>query len=182
MEIGETLSVKDRARWRAWLEKNHSTATEIWLITYKKHTGRPTLPYDDAVEEALCFGWIDSIVKRLDDDRTAQRYSPCRPRSNLSETNRERARRLIASGGMTDAGLAAIGERLNARATIAPDILEALKRDPAVWRNFRRFPASYRRIRIGWIESARARPEVFETRLRYLIRMTAKNRTYGTVR
>lgn len=107
-QIGKTLYVKERARWRAWLAKHHASAPEIWLITYKKHTGKPSLAYDDAVEEALCFGWIDSIVKRLDDERTVQRFSPRRPKSNLSETNRERVRRLIETGQMTEAGLAAI--------------------------------------------------------------------------
>jgi uncharacterized protein YdeI (YjbR/CyaY-like superfamily) len=182
MEIGKTLYVKDRAKWRSWLAKNHDKESEIWLITYKKHTGKLSLPYNDAVEEALCYGWIDSIVKRVDDDRTAQRYTPRRPKSQLSETNKERIRRLIDEGKMTEAGLATIKDKLDEKVEVAPDIARALKKDPEVWRNFRAFPESYRRIRIGWIEGARKRPDVFKTRLNYFIKMTAMNKMYGQVR
>src|SRR5256885_3438097 len=105
MEIGTTLYVKGRREWRAWLARHHQTASEIWLIYYKKESGRPRIPYNDAVEEALCYGWIDSILKPIDSRRYAQRFSPRRPRSRLSEMNRERVRRLIAAGRMTRAGL-----------------------------------------------------------------------------
>lgn len=182
MELGRTLYVKERAKWRAWLEKHHATEKEIWLITYKKHTGKPTLDYSDAVEEALCFGWIDSILKRVDEDRTAQRFSPRRAKSNLSETNKERVRRLITAGKMTEAGLAKIGDKLDEDFTISRDILSALKKDEEAWRNFRNFPESYQRIRLGWIEGARSRPEVFQTRLNYFVKMTSKNKMYGMVR
>jgi uncharacterized protein YdeI (YjbR/CyaY-like superfamily) len=182
MEIGKTLYVKDRSKWRSWLAKNHEKEPEIWLIAYKKHTGKPSLPYNDAVEEALCYGWIDSNVKRVDEDRTAQRYTPRRPNSQLSETNKERIRRLIEQGKMTKAGLAKIKEKLEEKVEIAPDISKALKKDASVWKNFQAFPESYRKIRIGWIEGARNRPDVFKTRLNYLIKMTAKNKMYGHVR
>jgi len=105
MEIGTTLYVKDRRQWRAWLAKHHKTAPEIWLIYYKKHSGRPRIPYSDAVDEALCYGWIDSITKPVDEDRWAQRFSPRRPSSRLSDMNRERVRRLIAARRMTKVGL-----------------------------------------------------------------------------
>jgi hypothetical protein len=182
VELGKSLYLKDRAKWRSWLAKNHAKEKEIWLITYKKHTGKPTLPYNDAVEEALCFGWIDSIVKRVDEDRTAQRFSPRRDKSNLSESNRERVRRLIEIGLMTEAGLAKIRDKLDEDLFISLDILAALKSDKTVWKNFRSFPKSYQRIRIGWIEGARSRPEVFRTRLNYLVKMTSKNKMYGMVK
>ena len=182
MEIGKTFYAKDRARWRKWLEANHEKADEIWLVTFKKHTGKPSVPYDHAVEEALCFGWIDSIVKRLDDDRTVQRYSPRKPKSNLSELNAERARRLIASGQMTPAGLAKIRRQLEEVFVPADDILAAIRKDADAWKNFKRLPEHYVRIRIGWIEGARKRPEVFKTRLNYFIKMTAKNKRFGSVR
>src|SRR5438132_602929 len=105
MEIGTTLYAKDRRQWRSWLARHHRTAPEIWLIYYKKHSGKPRIPYSDAVEEALCYGWIDSIVKPVDEDRWAQRFSPRRPSSRLSAMNRERVRRLIAARRMTKAGL-----------------------------------------------------------------------------
>ncbi|MEY2485097.1 MAG: hypothetical protein QOH39_745 [Verrucomicrobiota bacterium] len=99
MKLGKTLYVTNRKARRAWLAKHHARKKEIWLIYYKKHTGQRRIPYDDAVEEALCYGWIDSTLKRLDEDRTAQRFSPRRPKSFLSETNKERARRLIKAKG-----------------------------------------------------------------------------------
>src|SRR6266852_4869269 len=145
MEIGTTLYVKDRRQWRAWLAKHHRTAPEIWLIYYKKHSGRPRIPYSDAVEEALCYGWIDSITKPVDEDRWAQRFSPRRPSSRL------------------------------------PDILAAVKRDRTTWKHFQAFPASYKRIRIGWIDAARRRPEIFRQRLRHFLKMTAQNQRFGMV-
>lgn len=108
MNIGKTLTIKGRKKWRAWLSKNHAKAPEIWLIFYKKHTGRVTVPYADAVEEALCYGWIDSIVKKLDDDRYAQRFSPRKAKSAWSAPNKVRAQRMIMRGRMTRAGLAAM--------------------------------------------------------------------------
>lgn len=106
MEIGETLYVTTRGQFREWLHKHHASSREIWLVQYKKATGKPTLPFEQALEEAICFGWIDSYMKRIDDERYATRFSPRRPRSNWTETNRARARRMIALGKMTEAGLA----------------------------------------------------------------------------
>ena len=108
MEIGETVEFEDRDGWRSWLEENHDKLDEIWLVTYKKHTGKPTVSYDEAVEEALCFGWIDSMLKRVDDERTALRYTPRKPKSNLSDSNRQRIARLIKEGRMTEAGLSKV--------------------------------------------------------------------------
>src|SRR6266571_892670 len=104
MKLGKTFYAKNRREWRAWLAKHHRLAPEIWLIYYKKESGRPRIPYNDAVEEALCYGWIDSILKPIDARRYAQRFSPRRPTSRLSEMNRERVRRLIAAGRMTASG------------------------------------------------------------------------------
>ena len=106
MKISKTLYVTDRADWRAWLERHHKSESEVWLIYYKKQTGLPRIPYDDAVEEALCFGWIDSIVKRIDDEKFAQRFTPRKAKSNWSELNRERVKKLIKEGRMTEAGRA----------------------------------------------------------------------------
>lgn len=141
------------------------------------------MPYNDAVEEALCFGWIDGIIKKIDDDFTAQRWTPRRSaRSHLSETNKERVRRLIAAGLMTPAGLEKIKARLDEKFTPAKDILAALRADPVVWRNFQNFPAWYQRVRVGWIDYARSKPEIFSSRLRYFIKMTAQNKQFGQVR
>ena len=181
MKVGKTLYVKNRAEWRRWLATHGKTAREIWLIYYKKNSGKPRIPYNDAVDEALCYGWIDGILKPIDDRKYAQRYSPRRKTSKLSDMNRERVRRLVKSGRMTKAGLDAIAHTGKGSATLPADILARLKRDPATWKNFHKFPASYKRIRIGWIHAARHRREVFEQRLRYFLEMTAQNKRFGMV-
>ena len=181
MKVGTTLYVKTRVEWRRWLRANHKTATEIWLIYYKKISGKPRIPYNDAVDEALCYGWIDSLVKPIDERKYAQRFSPRKKTSRLSDMNRERVRRLVKSGRMTKAGLAAIEHIGKGPSTLPADILERLSQDENVWRNFQKFPASYKRIRIGWIDAARARREAFEQRLRYFLKMTAQNKRFGMV-
>jgi len=182
MDVGETLYVKDRAAWRRWLQRHAATAPEIWLILYKKSSGKPSIPYNDSVEEALCFGWIDSIVKPHGPEGRVQRFTPRRPKSPLSEMNKERVRRLVDAGRMTAAGLAAAGD-IDAKLVIPKDILRELKKDPEVWANFERFPDSYKRIRIGWIAGPmKQRPEESEKRLRYFLKMTKQNKMYGMVR
>ena len=104
MEIGETIYVTTREEFREWLEKNHKTCKEIWLIQYKKVTGKPSIPYVEAVEEAICFGWIDGFEKGMDDQRYAKRFTPRRQKSLWTETNIERARKMIEEGKMTAAG------------------------------------------------------------------------------
>ena len=108
MEIGETIYVTTREEFREWLEKNHKTCKEIWLIQYKKFTQKPSIPYVDAVEEAICFGWIDGFEKGMDDQRYAKRFTPRRQKSLWTEANIERARRLIEEGKMTESGRATL--------------------------------------------------------------------------
>ncbi len=181
MNLGKTFYAPDRKQWRSWLAKNHDKEKEIWLVYYRKISGKARIPYNDAVEEALCYGWIDSTVKPIDEKKFAQRFTPRRPKSRLSELNKERIRKMIAGKSMTSAGLNAVRHAFdeNQRFTIANDLLKALRHEDATWRNFQEFPDSYKRVRISWIESARTRPEVFDTRLRYFLRMTAKNKKYG---
>jgi len=112
MDVGETLYVTAREDLRAWFEANHHRKTEIWLIQYKKATRKPSIPYLEAVEEAICFGWIDGFEKSMDAERYATRFTPRRAKSNWTETNKARARKMIAEGKMTDAG----------RATLPPDV------------------------------------------------------------
>jgi uncharacterized protein YdeI (YjbR/CyaY-like superfamily) len=181
MKLGQTLYLTDRKAWRAWLKKNHTHEREIWLVYYKKHSGQPRIPYNDAVEEALCYGWIDSTIKPLDADRTAQRFSPRRPKSFLSETNKERARRLIKAGRMTRFGLTKIQAQLDEKFILATDIIAELKKDTVTWKNFNSFSESYQRIRVGWIDASRHRPEIFRQRLRYFLKMTARNKRFGMV-
>jgi uncharacterized protein YdeI (YjbR/CyaY-like superfamily) len=108
MEIGETIYVTTSDEFRKWLLQNHQTKKEIWLIQYKKAAKKPSINYVEAVEEALCFGWIDGLEKGMDAERYALRFSPRRPRSNWTNTNKDRARRMIAEGRMTQAGRAAL--------------------------------------------------------------------------
>jgi uncharacterized protein YdeI (YjbR/CyaY-like superfamily) len=181
---GDTLYVPDREAWRAWLQENHDRRADIWLIYPKKHTGRSRIPYADAVEEALCFGWIDSTAKRIDEDTYAQRFSRRRRKGHFSQANIERVRRLIRLGKMTPAGLAVIGNREalepGKKLVIAPDILEALREDPEVWANFRQFPEIYKRVRIAYIEGGRRHgDEAFQRRLRNFVRKTKANRQFG---
>ena len=178
MKLGRTLYITNRKAWRAWLAKNHVREEEIWLIYYKKHSSKPRIPYNAAVEKALCYGWIDNTIKRIDDDRMAQRFSPRRTKSILSETNRERVRRLIKAKKMTRVGLAKIQTQLEQTFVAADDILSELKKDETT---FRAFPQSYQRIRVGWIDASRHRPEIFQTRLRYFLKMTAQNKKFGMV-
>jgi uncharacterized protein YdeI (YjbR/CyaY-like superfamily) len=112
VSIGETIYPKTISEWRAWLNEHHSSKAEIWIIYYKNHTGKPTLHYQDAVDVALCFGWIDGIEKRLDDERYVQRFSPRRLRSSWSETNVARYNALLEDGKMTSFGTQAFERRV----------------------------------------------------------------------
>jgi len=103
--MNSMVHLTNRKDWRTWLNKNHDKEKEIWLVYYKKHTGKPRVPYDDAVEEALCFGWIDSIVKTIDDETYMQKFTPRKAKSNWSDSNKKRVERLIGLGAMTKAGL-----------------------------------------------------------------------------
>ncbi len=181
MQITKTLYVIERDEWRAWLAKHHDTEKDIWLIYYKKQSGEPRIPYNDAVEEALCFGWIDSIVKGIDENKYAQRFSPRKNGSNWSEMNKVRMRRLIEQGRMTPAGLSKFEGDPRDSFETPSDIIEALKQDKKTWEIFEGFPESYKRIRIGFIEMARSRPDIFQQRLRYFLKMTSQGKRFGMV-
>lgn len=178
-EITTTLHVTDRDAWRAWLTANHTVEKEIWLLFTSAKSDEPRLSYVHAVEEALCFGWIDGIAKRYDGKYRAQRFSPRRPKGNWTELNKERARRMIAAGKMTPAGQTALPDLSLDAFTIAPDILAALQADPQLWDNFQNFPGLYQRIRISYIESARKQPDEFQKRLQKFLSMTRQNKTFG---
>jgi uncharacterized protein YdeI (YjbR/CyaY-like superfamily) len=180
MEVGETLYVAERAKWRKWLEQHYRDKSEIWLVYYRKASSKPRIPYDEAVEEALCFGWIDSIVKPIDDERFAQRFTPRRPNRPYSQLNKERLRKLAAQGKVQPEVLAGVRDLLDEKFQIAPDILERIKENRAAWKHFQRFPERYKRVRIAFIEGGRRRPEVFEQRLNYFVKQTALNKRYGS--
>jgi uncharacterized protein YdeI (YjbR/CyaY-like superfamily) len=183
MKLGTLFHAKNRKEWRAWLKKNHATTQEIWLVHHKKHTGRPHVSYSDSVEEALCFGWIDSTAKSVNTDTYAQRFTPRKDVGNWSELNKERVRRLIAAGKMTAAGMAKVGETHHRslrepKLHIPAKILKELKKDPAIWKNFQKFPETYKIIRIGWI-AATKRSATYTQRLQYFLKMTKQNKRYG---
>jgi hypothetical protein len=173
------LYTSHRKEWRAWLSRHYKSAKEVWLVYYKKSTGKARISYNDAVEEALCFGWIDSTVRRLDDRRFAQRFSPRKPGSKYSAANKERLRRLVASGKVRKDVLATLDELEAEPVQIAPDILLEIKANRLAWKHFQRFSESYKRIRIGFIEGARHRPAEFRKRLAYFIKMTESDRQFG---
>ena len=179
MEITRTLYVADREAWRAWLAEHYRTERDVWLVYPRKQTGRPRIPYNDAVEEALCFGWIDSTQKTLDAEHTAQRFTPRRPASGYSQTNKERLHRLLAQGKVIDEVRRTLPDVSADGFRAAPDILRALQENPRAWENFQRYSPSYQRIRIAFVEDARDRPEEFRKRLRNLVDKSAKNRQYG---
>jgi uncharacterized protein YdeI (YjbR/CyaY-like superfamily) len=179
MKITKTLYVTNRKDWRTWLREHYKTEKEIWLVYPKKETGKPRIAYNDAVEEALCFGWIDSTIKTLDKQHTTQRFSPRKPKSSYSPANLERLRKLVKQRKVIKVVRAILGTLLEEKFEIPRDILTALKANKQVWKNFQKFSDSYKRIRIGFIEAARKRPEEFKKRLHYFIRMTEQNKQYG---
>jgi uncharacterized protein YdeI (YjbR/CyaY-like superfamily) len=181
VELGKTLDVASAAEWRAWLEQHHETEPEIWIVYHSKASGEPSISYNEAVDEAICFGWIDSTVKKHGPHSRAQRFTRRRPGSRLSEMNKTRFRRLHAAGKVTQAGIEAAGDILNEPFEIPADILSQLQSDPETRRNFEAFPESYRRIRVAFIEGARNRPAIFERRLAYFLKMTKANKRYGMV-
>lgn len=179
MDITETLYVATREAWRDWLAAHHEEAREIWLVSYRKHTGRPSVLYNDAVEEALCFGWIDSTRKGIDEERYAQRYTPRRPKSAYSQPNKERLARLLAQGRVLPSVAERLGDVRPEAFEIPDDILAALRADEAAWAFFRATSPSYQRIRAIYVDGARSRPEEFAKRLSRLVEMSAKGKQFG---
>ena len=166
MELEKALYFKNSDEWRTWLERNHGKEHEIWLIHYKKHSGKTGISYYEALDEALCFGWIDSRMKSIDDERFILRYSPRKAKSVWSKLNKERAERLIETGRMTGAGLASIEEAKRSgswdnaytgrkKERMPADLKKALMEDENAWNNFTNFANSYRNNYIGWINGAK---------------------------
>ena len=179
MQITRTLRIVDRQSWRAWLAEHHATEPEVWLVYPRKATGQPRIHYNDAVEEALCWGWIDSTVKTVDVDHTAQKFSPRRARSGYSQPNKERLRRMMAQGKVAEHVLAKLADVPLDDFAMPPDILRALQANPAAWDNLRRWSDSYLRIRVAFVDDARDRPEEFEKRLANLIRKSGQGLQFG---
>ncbi len=179
----DTLDLRTRAEWRAWLKKHHDSQSEIWLI-FRKRPPAKSLGYEDAIEEALCFGWVDSLVKRLDDDRYARKFTPRKPESKWSTLNRRRyadlkARGLLAAPGLEREPTARSGDAPRPSLTRLPAYIEnELKADARVWNFFEGLAPSCRRAYIGWIDSAK-REETKQKRLREAIGMLAAGKKLG---
>ena len=183
---------KTRGQWRKWLEKNHSTAPGIWMIYYKKETGKRKFDMADAVEEALCFGWIDSVAQKLDDERTMQKFTPRKPKSIWSKINKKRIEKLIEQKLMTPAGLATIerakqngswdtlnSSDLHTDNNSMPDELEkALSKNKKALANFLAFPPSYRKRFLFWIDSAKTLGTK-AARIKQTLLMAAANKKPG---
>ncbi|MGD0582732.1 MAG: YdeI/OmpD-associated family protein [Bacteroidales bacterium] len=179
------LYFQTRDEWRDWLEKNHDTSESVWLIYFKKSSGKSRIPYDDAVEEALCFGWIDSKVKRVNQDYYIQLFSRRRAGSRWSKNNIDRVRKLIELGKMEPSGLAAFREVLEKphlayhnssedETEIPVDLMEGLKSNKKAISNFLNFPFSARRMYLRWLNGSK-RAETREKRILKIIDWSEKN-------
>lgn len=174
----KTLYVKGRREWRSWLKKHGENCQEVFLIYYKKGSGQPRIAYEDAVEEALCFGWIDGRTNKLDDERYVQRFTQRRRTSRWSALNIKRAKKLIQEGKMTAAGLAEF--RPERKTAVQPtelpkDLEQEFKNRAEAWGNFQRFPPFYRRMTSGWVVSGK-KQETRLKRLQQLVKCSAQNR------
>lgn len=183
----KTLHVTTREAWREWLQEHHGRESEIWLVFEKKHTGRPSVSYDDAVEEALCFGWIDGLVRRMDEDRYMQRFTPRKPGSQWSASNLKRYAKLLDEGRLAPAGLAS-APPTDAESTLArrwthgepvPDFIEQeLRRHPAAWAYFEGLAPSHRQEYVRWIDEAK-RDETRKKRLAEAVHLLSERRKLG---
>jgi uncharacterized protein YdeI (YjbR/CyaY-like superfamily) len=185
----EQLYVIKRDEWRKWLSKNHAAKSGIWLVFYKKETSKPTIEYEAAVEEALCFGWIDSIIKKIDTTKYARKFTPRTDKSNWSQLNKERANKMIKQGRMTEVGLAKIKtakktglwakeSRPQISFDVPPEFAKVLVRNKKAKENFDKLAPSYRKFYIGWIAVAK-RPETKKRRIQESIALLEKGKKLG---
>lgn len=183
----KTLRVQSVDPWCDWLDEHHASESEIWLVFYKRHTGVASIDYKDALDEALCFGWVDSLVKRLDDRRYALKFTPRRADSRWSEANRRRYAELKASGRMRPAGIERPPNdrgygprppRLPLPSGLPPYIQAAFRSHATARRHFEALAPSQRRRYVAWIESAK-REETRLGRLKEAIRLLARGKVLG---
>ncbi|TAL60920.1 MAG: hypothetical protein EPN88_15280 [Bacteroidetes bacterium] len=185
VKIEMELYLKTREEWHKWLIENYSTSEEIWLIYYKKPSGKPRIPYIDAVEEALCFGWIDGKIKKINEDYFIQRFTPRRPNSRWSKYNLERVQKLINEGRMRPEGLKAYKKALekpeltydnrsDGDPGIPDDLMNSFAKNSLAYNNFMKFSASSRRLYIDWLNSAK-KAETRPKRIQKIIGFAEKN-------
>ena len=167
---------ENREDWRKWLADNFENANDVWFVFPSKFSGEKSVTYNDAVEEALCFGWIDSTIKALDKEHKIQHFTPRNPKSSYSQANKERLKWLLEHNMIHPDREENIRKVLSAPFVFPNDIIGKLKEDKTVWENYQQFSDANRRIRIAYIEAARKRPEEFEKRLNNFINKTKENK------
>lgn len=180
----ERFHAKSRASWRAWLERNHQRSPGVWLVTYKKVTGKPRIEYEEAVEELLCFGWVDSKPRKLDEERSMLLCTPRKPKSAWSKPNKARVARLTKAGAMAPRGLEVVREAKKSGRwsalddvedlVVPPDLAGALLKHGEAERHFAAFPRSVKRGILEWIMQAK-RPETRAKRIAETARLAEKN-------
>jgi uncharacterized protein YdeI (YjbR/CyaY-like superfamily) len=186
MKPVEGFFASDREQWREWLLKNHDKERGIWLIYFKTHTGKTSISYDESVEEALCFGWIDGVIKKLDDERFCRKFMPRIRNSRWSRLNKKRAEKMIKEGRMTEAGLARIREAeqtgewkrvIDERKDleIPPFFKSALAKNKRALEYFNNLAPTYRRHFVGWVSTAK-REETRTKRLAEAIRYLERSK------
>ncbi len=185
----EQLYIKNRSEWRKWLRSNYSKSDGVWLIFYKQHTGKISLDYDEMVEEALCFGWIDSIIKKIDDEKYVRKVTPRKPDSKWSELNKKRVKKLEKQGLMTKAGSIMINEarkcgkwdksgRQQMSFKMPLELETALEKNKEAQMFFATLAPSYKKHFIGWISTAK-RPETRDRRVKESIALLERGEKLG---
>jgi uncharacterized protein YdeI (YjbR/CyaY-like superfamily) len=183
------VEAESRQAWRAWLRAHHTSDDHVWLVFYKQHTGIRSVDYEASVQEALCFGWIDSIIKRLDDGRYMRKFTPRKPDSDWSPANLRRFAALVEAKQVQRAGLAVGPSASQSRVSapkrtadwanrVPPYIQRAFRETPSVWRQFTDLAPSYRRLYVGWIDSAK-RQETRRTRIEEARRRLSRGEKLG---
>lgn len=179
MNTGLILNVPTRRAWRSWLAEHFEKEKEIWLVFPNKASGKTRIPYNDAVEEALCFGWIDSTIRKLDKEHSIQRFTPRNPKSSYSQPNKERLRWLLENKLVHPSIISTVKRIVRKKFVFPEDIIAALQADTIVWRNYQKYSEAYKRIRIAYIDSARVRPDEFKKRLKHFIEKTRAGKIIG---
>jgi len=189
MKITKSFAPKDQKDWRRWLEKNHDREQEVWLVYFKPSNGKSNIDYESSVEEALCFGWIDSIIQKIDEEKYARKFNPRRMDSQWSETNKRRVVKVIREGRMTEAGKAKVTfdaksvdvskpKAMRPSVEMPKRVEQALKSNPKVWESFQKISPSLKRNYVLWLSDAK-KPETFEKRLKILVDEVMAGRPSG---
>jgi len=176
MKQKETFYTSDRSEWRKWLAENFEIKSEIWFVFPSKESGEPALSYNDAVEEALCFGWIDSTTGHIDDKHGIRRFTPRKDFSYYSRPNIERLIWLDRQGMIHPRVRPMVASLIEEEYVFPEDILNIIREDEPAWENYQKFSEPYKRIRIAYIDAARKRPEEFGKRLASFLEKTRKGK------